>query len=75
KDIKEFMAEELTLTNDDERELGLHLLRFTEVLGEACTILAPHILCEYLYELCKKFNGLRSSMWQKGKSDDSCQDS
>nr|GEX36743.1 aminoacyl-tRNA synthetase, class 1a, anticodon-binding [Tanacetum cinerariifolium] len=61
---EEFMAEELTLTNDDERELGLHLLRFTEVLGEACTILAPHILCEYLYELCKKFNGLRSSMWQ-----------
>ncbi|GJZ87318.1 anticodon-binding aminoacyl-tRNA synthetase, class 1a [Tanacetum coccineum] len=64
KDIKEFMAEELTLTNDDERELGLHLLRFTEVLGEACTILAPHILCEYLYELCNKFNGLRSSVWQ-----------
>ncbi|GJV29908.1 anticodon-binding aminoacyl-tRNA synthetase, class 1a, partial [Tanacetum coccineum] len=64
KDIKEFMAEELTLTNDDERELGLHLLRFTEVLGEACTILAPHILCEYLYELCNKFNGLRSSMGQ-----------
>ncbi|GJY95103.1 anticodon-binding aminoacyl-tRNA synthetase, class 1a [Tanacetum coccineum] len=64
KDIKEFMAEELTLTNDDECELGLHLLRFTEVLGEACTILAPHILCEYLYELCNKFNGLRSSVWQ-----------
>ncbi|GJZ75855.1 anticodon-binding aminoacyl-tRNA synthetase, class 1a [Tanacetum coccineum] len=31
KDIKELTAEELTLTNDDERELGLHLLRFTEV--------------------------------------------
>ncbi|GJY55011.1 RNA-directed DNA polymerase, eukaryota [Tanacetum coccineum] len=58
KDIKELTAEELILTNDDERELGLHLLRFTEVLGGACTVLAPHILCEYLYELCKKFNSL-----------------
>ncbi|PWA72562.1 arginine--tRNA ligase, cytoplasmic [Artemisia annua] len=123
KDIEDLMAEELILMNDDERELGLHLLRFTELplhvqharcrgcvyterhdggefiwyvivrmlqpvrilveviklrdiisgnlnsqykrfLGEACTILAPHILCEYLYELCKKFNGLRSSVWQ-----------
>ncbi|GJX46559.1 anticodon-binding aminoacyl-tRNA synthetase, class 1a [Tanacetum coccineum] len=48
KDIKELTTEDLILMNDDERELGLHLLRFTEVLGEACTILAPHILCEYL---------------------------
>nr|GEW68409.1 aminoacyl-tRNA synthetase, class 1a, anticodon-binding [Tanacetum cinerariifolium] len=28
------------------------------VLGEVCTILAPHILCEYLYVLCVKFNNL-----------------
>ncbi|GJV98313.1 anticodon-binding aminoacyl-tRNA synthetase, class 1a [Tanacetum coccineum] len=51
-------AEELVLKNDDERELGLHLLRFTEVLKEVCTILAPHVLCEYLYVLCVKFNNL-----------------
>nr|GEX70961.1 aminoacyl-tRNA synthetase, class 1a, anticodon-binding [Tanacetum cinerariifolium] len=30
KDIKKLKAEELILKNDDERELGLHLLRFTE---------------------------------------------
>ncbi|PWA86837.1 Aminoacyl-tRNA synthetase, class 1a, anticodon-binding [Artemisia annua] len=64
KDIKELTVEELILMSDDERELGLHFLRFTEVLGEACTILAPHILCEYVYELCEKFNGLHSSVWQ-----------
>ncbi|PWA88622.1 Aminoacyl-tRNA synthetase, class 1a, anticodon-binding [Artemisia annua] len=58
KDIKKLKAEEFVLKNDDERELGLHLLRFTEVLREVCTILAPHILCEYLYILCVKFNNL-----------------
>ncbi|PWA36678.1 arginine-tRNA ligase [Artemisia annua] len=35
-----------------------------QVLGEVCTILAPQILCEYLYELCKKFNALCSYVWQ-----------
>ncbi|PWA85796.1 arginine-tRNA ligase [Artemisia annua] len=30
KDIKKLKAEELILKNDDEHELGLHLLRFTE---------------------------------------------
>ncbi|GJS38527.1 anticodon-binding aminoacyl-tRNA synthetase, class 1a [Tanacetum coccineum] len=58
EDIKKLKAGELVLKNDDERELGLHLLRFTEVLKEVCTILAPHILCEYLYVLCMKFNNL-----------------
>ncbi|PWA88623.1 Aminoacyl-tRNA synthetase, class 1a, anticodon-binding [Artemisia annua] len=58
KDIKKLKAEEFVLKNDDERELGLHLLQFTEVLREVCTILAPHILCEYLYILCVKFNNL-----------------
>ncbi|PWA97913.1 arginine--tRNA ligase, chloroplastic/mitochondrial [Artemisia annua] len=66
KDIKELTpdSDELILKNDDERELGLHLLRFTEVVGEACTILTPHILCEYLYDLCKRFNSLNSSVCQ-----------
>ncbi|GKA39561.1 anticodon-binding aminoacyl-tRNA synthetase, class 1a [Tanacetum coccineum] len=73
KDIKDLTVEELILKNDDERELGLHLLRFTEVLGEACTILSPHILCEYLYELCKKFNRIDSSVCQVvGSSEETC---
>ncbi|PWA44552.1 Concanavalin A-like lectin/glucanase, subgroup [Artemisia annua] len=48
----------LTLKDDSERQLGLHLLRFTEVLEEVCRVLAPHILCDYLCVLCDKFNTL-----------------
>nr|GFA11369.1 arginine--tRNA ligase, cytoplasmic-like isoform X1 [Tanacetum cinerariifolium] len=55
---------ELILKNSDERELGLHLLRFTEVLEEVCKVLMPHILCEYLYDLCKKFDQMYSSECQ-----------
>nr|GEX83368.1 arginine--tRNA ligase, cytoplasmic [Tanacetum cinerariifolium] len=33
-----------------------------EVLGEV--FLAPHIMSEYLYELCNKFNDSYSSAWQ-----------
>ncbi|GJU62319.1 anticodon-binding aminoacyl-tRNA synthetase, class 1a [Tanacetum coccineum] len=61
------IAEELqesTLKNDDERELGLHLLGFSEVLEEVCTLLTPHILCQYVYELCVKFDSLETSAGQ-----------
>ncbi|GJX58825.1 anticodon-binding aminoacyl-tRNA synthetase, class 1a [Tanacetum coccineum] len=61
------LAEELqesTLKNDDERELGLHLLGFSEVLEEVCTLLTPHILCQYVYELCVKFDSLETSAGQ-----------
>ncbi|GJT50883.1 retrotransposon protein, putative, ty1-copia subclass [Tanacetum coccineum] len=60
-------AEELqesTLKNDDERELGLHLLGFSKVLEEVCTLLTPHILCQYVYELCVKFDSLETSAGQ-----------
>ncbi|PWA97049.1 hypothetical protein CTI12_AA032950 [Artemisia annua] len=53
-------GEKLTLKNEEEHELGVHLLRFTEVLGEVSKVAMPHILCDYLYELCKKFNSLYS---------------
>lgn len=56
KDPKVEKVEELILKNNEERELGLHLLQFTEVLGEVCKVLMPHILCDYLYDLCKKFD-------------------
>lgn len=39
-----------------ERELGFHLVRFTDVIEEACTTVSPHMVCEYLYDLCRKFS-------------------
>ncbi|GJV32042.1 arginine--tRNA ligase, chloroplastic/mitochondrial [Tanacetum coccineum] len=38
-----------------ERELGLHLVEFTEVIARACLDFWPHIVCEYLCNLCKLF--------------------
>ncbi|PWA45416.1 arginine--tRNA ligase, cytoplasmic [Artemisia annua] len=62
KKLKVEKVEELVLKNDEESLLGLHILRFTEVLGEVCTTLMPHILCEYLFDLCNKFNSYHSSV-------------
>ncbi|KAL1225281.1 Arginine--tRNA ligase, chloroplastic/mitochondrial [Cardamine amara subsp. amara] len=55
KDIDELKkAGKLALDHADERALGLHLLRFSETVEEACTKLLPHVLCEYLYGLSKQ---------------------
>ncbi|GAB2218552.1 hypothetical protein Droror1_Dr00001779 [Drosera rotundifolia] len=46
----------LSLDHVDERALGLHLLRFSEVVEEACSSLLPNVLCEYLYNLSEEFS-------------------
>ncbi|GKA14073.1 arginine--tRNA ligase, chloroplastic/mitochondrial [Tanacetum coccineum] len=38
-----------------ERELGLHLVEFTEVIFRACGALVPDIVCEYICNLSKLF--------------------
>ncbi|GJX48588.1 arginine--tRNA ligase, chloroplastic/mitochondrial [Tanacetum coccineum] len=71
KDIIELKkASELILEKDagwekgEERMLGFHLLEFTEVLEESRLSVLPHILCEYLYDLAKKFNSYHFSMYE-----------
>ncbi|PWA96314.1 arginyl-tRNA synthetase, class Ic [Artemisia annua] len=54
--------------NGEERVLGFHLLEFTEVLEESCLSVLPHILCEYLYDLAKKFNSYHSSVYEDGSA-------
>jgi arginyl-tRNA synthetase len=39
------------LATPTERALGLHLLRFGDVLGAMVRDSSPHVLCTYLYEL------------------------
>lgn len=39
-----------------EIDLGLHLVRFEEVLCQVSEDLLPHRLCEYLFQLAEKFN-------------------
>ncbi|PWA77317.1 arginyl-tRNA synthetase, class Ic [Artemisia annua] len=65
-------ASELKLEKDkgwekgEERILGFHLLEFTEALEESCLFVLPHILCEYVYDLSKKFNEYHSSVCKDG---------
>ncbi|GJW22278.1 arginine--tRNA ligase, chloroplastic/mitochondrial [Tanacetum coccineum] len=34
-----------------ERDLALHLVRFTDVVEDSCTRVLPHLMCEYLCDL------------------------
>ncbi|XP_010414534.1 PREDICTED: arginine--tRNA ligase, chloroplastic/mitochondrial-like [Camelina sativa] len=57
KDIDELKtAGKLVFDHADERALGLHLLRFSETVEEACTKLLPHVLSEYLYGLSEQYS-------------------
>ncbi|KAE8687858.1 Detected protein of confused Function [Hibiscus syriacus] len=51
----------LVLGHKDERDLGLHLLQFAEVVEEACTNLLPNVLCDYLYNLSEIFSKFYSN--------------
>ncbi|KAL6608267.1 hypothetical protein ACP70R_041330 [Stipagrostis hirtigluma subsp. patula] len=56
KDVEELkMSGTISLDHPDERVLGLYLIRFAEVVEEACTNLLPNVLCEYLYNLSEMF--------------------
>nr|TKW13549.1 hypothetical protein SEVIR_5G109100v2 [Setaria viridis] len=57
KDIEELKTNAaITFVHADERALGLHLIRFQEVVEQACTDLFPHYLCDYLYSLSEAFS-------------------
>lgn len=48
---------QITLRHSSEIALGLHLLRFPEILCAMSEDLLPNRLCDYLFELAEKFNG------------------
>ncbi|CAN0901453.1 Arginine--tRNA ligase, chloroplastic/mitochondrial [Linum grandiflorum] len=57
KDVEELKKTgTLLLEKEEERVLALHLLRFSEIVEEACTTLLPSVLCEYLYNLSENFS-------------------
>ncbi|KAJ1261862.1 hypothetical protein BS78_09G063200 [Paspalum vaginatum] len=56
KDVEELkISGAISLDHPDERVLGLYLIRFAEVVEEACTNLLPNVVCEYLYNLSEMF--------------------
>ena len=46
----------IVLTNQKERMLAMHVVRFSEALADAIADLLPNRLTEYLYELTDTFN-------------------
>lgn len=62
KDIEELKTKAtITFVHADERVLGLHLIRFQEVVEQACNDLFPHYLCDYLYSLSDVFSKFYTS--------------
>ncbi|PWA81483.1 basic region/leucine zipper transcription factor 68 [Artemisia annua] len=65
-------ASEFILENDEEcgkaeeRTLELHLLEFSGALEESCLCVLPHMMCEYLYQLSKKFTSYYLSVCKVG---------
>ncbi|GJY09449.1 zinc finger, CCHC-type containing protein [Tanacetum coccineum] len=57
-----FESEE-ALAGKEERELGFHLVQFTEVIEKACAVLVPNVLCEYL--LSFDVGGRRDEEWKE----------
>ncbi len=51
-----YTTAQITLAHPAEVSLGLHLLRFTEVLEVMANDLLPNRLTDYLYALAEKFN-------------------
>uniref|UniRef100_A0A0D6QSD5 arginine--tRNA ligase n=1 Tax=Araucaria cunninghamii TaxID=56994 RepID=A0A0D6QSD5_ARACU len=62
KDIEELKkAGSIQLNHENERLLGLHLIRFSEIVEDSCTQLLPNTLCEYLYNLSENFTKFYST--------------
>ncbi|KAH7301974.1 hypothetical protein KP509_23G050800 [Ceratopteris richardii] len=62
KDIEELKRiGNVNLVHENERVLGLHLIRFPEIIEDALTDLLPSILCEYLYNLSEVFTKFYST--------------
>lgn len=45
----------IDLSHEKELKLSKCIVRFPEVIGRVMEDLYPHILCEYLYDLCTTF--------------------
>ncbi|MBT6180135.1 MAG: arginine--tRNA ligase [Deltaproteobacteria bacterium] len=46
----------ISLDANEESELAVELLKFSDLLGRVGDSLLPHLLCEYLYGVCRKYN-------------------
>lgn len=57
--LSDFNASTIS-ANPEELELLKHLTSFQEIVEDACHKLKPHLLANYLFELCQKFNSFYS---------------
>lgn len=56
RSIDDVVDAEITLETEEEETLGKQLLRFGDVVHQAGETSQPHLLCEHLYELARRFN-------------------
>ena len=53
----------IIVTHDKELKLSKCIIRFPEVLSKISDELYPHLLCEYVYELCTTFTEFYDSCY------------
>ncbi|KAI5081090.1 hypothetical protein GOP47_0004273 [Adiantum capillus-veneris] len=71
KDIDELKKiGSLRLAHENERLLGLHLIRFPEIIEDALADLLPNTVCEYLYNLSEIFTKFYSTCKVIGSSEE-----
>eukprot|EP00249_Psilotum_nudum_P013473 c24350_g1_i2 orf=379-2196(+) len=61
----------IKLLHGNERQLGLHLVQFSEILEDVLVDLLPNILCEYLYNLSEIFTKFYSTCKVVGSEEES----
>lgn len=61
-DVDPVLPQDAMHLEKSERSLVAMLIRFPAVLEEACTAHLPHILANYLHQLCQSFNTFYSSV-------------
>ena len=74
EDVKGFDADKQLLESaingsEDAKKLALSLTRYNEAVSAAWSQLAPHKLCQYIYELSDSFNGFYHNVKILGEED------
>jgi len=65
------LVDRLTISNETERQLALHIGKFNDALVETIEELAPSKMCEYLYVLCTVFNNFYAACRVMGGENES----
>ncbi|CAM6109547.1 unnamed protein product [Calypogeia fissa] len=72
KDVEELKkSPSIALSHKSERQLGLHLVQFEEIVEDTLVEYLPNTLCEYLYNLADRFTDFYTNCKVVGSEEES----